>query len=201
MSDAFIHPKALVETDDVGEGTRVWAFAHLMAGARVGRHCNVGGHAFVEAGAVIGDNVTLKNNVCVWMGVTLEDDVFVGPNVCFTNDRYPRSPRMAEVRDRYASTAGWLSPTVVERGASIGAGAVILAGVRLGRYSMVAAGAVVTADVKPFALAIGAPARRVGYVCRCGRRLPGDRLTYFCEACGETTEQCGPTLAKATNLT
>ena len=107
---AIYHPAALVETDDIGAGTRVWAFAHVMRGARVGSNCNVGDHAFVEAGAVVGNNVTLKNNVCVWAGVTLEDDVFVGPNATFTNDRYPRSPRMPEAAARYETPERWLSP-------------------------------------------------------------------------------------------
>lgn len=186
MPTTLIHPKALVETDQIGAGTRVWAFAHVMAGARIGRDCNLGDHSFVESGVEIGDNVTLKNHVCVWLGVTLQDDVFVGPHVAFTNDRFPRSGRMSEVRDRYASTDAWLETTIVERGASIGANATILPGVRIGRYSMVAAGAVVTEDVEPFALVLGAPARAVGSVCRCGRKLSGCYRTTICEHCGET---------------
>ena len=149
----------------------MWAFAHVMRGARIGGNCNLGDHAFVESGATVGNNVTLKNNVCVWMGVTLEDDVFVGPNATFTNDRHPRSPRMPEAAARYESTDRWLSPTVVERGVSIGGNATILPGIRLGRYSMIAAGSIVTADVPPFALMVGAPARLVGHVCRCGQKL------------------------------
>ncbi len=185
MADPFIHSTALVETDQIGPDTRIWAFAHVLAGARVGARCNVCDHAFIESGAVVGDNVTVKNNVCVWDGVTLEDDVFVGPNVAFTNDRYPRSARMPEARERYASPAGWLVETVVERGASIGANATILPGVRIGRYSMVGAGAVVTCDVEPFALVVGAPARRIGDVCRCGQRLTGPYQTTVCHHCGE----------------
>jgi acetyltransferase-like isoleucine patch superfamily enzyme len=188
MSDRFVHPMALVESDDVGAGTRIWAFAHVLRGAQIGTNCNIGDHAFVEGGAVIGSNVTLKNNVCVWMGVTLEDDVFVGPNVAFTNDRHPRSPRMREVAARYESPERWLLPTVVERGASIGANATIVPGLRLGRYSMVAAGAIVTADVPPFALVVGAPARVVGHVCRCGQKLLGNYRTATCDACGETPQ-------------
>jgi acetyltransferase-like isoleucine patch superfamily enzyme len=187
MVEKYIHPAALVETDAIGSGTRVWAFAHVMAGASIGRHCNVGDHAFVESGASIGNNVTLKNQVCVWEGVTLEDDVFVGPRVTFTNDRHPRSPRMAQVGERYKRRENWLLPTVVERGASIGASATILPGIRVGRYSMVAAGALVTADVPPFALVLGVPARRVGDVCRCGQKLAGSYLTTNCEHCGETS--------------
>src|SRR4051794_10602280 len=103
MNPPYVHPAALVESDEIGPGTRVWAFAHVMRGARIGANCNICDHAFVESGASIGNNVTLKNNVCVWMGVTLADDVFVGPNVAFTNDRQPRSPRMPQVGPRYAN--------------------------------------------------------------------------------------------------
>jgi acetyltransferase-like isoleucine patch superfamily enzyme len=188
MLDRFFHPAALVEADDIGAGTRVWAFAHVMRGARIGGRCNIGDHAFVESGAIIGNNVTLKNNVCVWMGVTLEDDVFVGPNATFTNDRHPRSPRMPQVASRYEDSERWLLPTVVERGVSIGANATILPGIRLGRYSMIAAGSVVTSDVPPFALVVGAPARVAGHVCRCGKKLTGSYLTEVCTACGEKPE-------------
>ncbi|MFO0790078.1 MAG: acyltransferase [Pirellulales bacterium] len=188
MAERYFHPAALVETDDVGAGTRVWAFAHVMRGARVGACCNVGDHAFVESGAIVGNNVTLKNNVCLWAGVTLEDDVFVGPNATFTNDRYPRSPRMPEAAARYETTECWLSPTVVEQGVSIGANATIVPGVRIGRYSMIAAGALVTGDVAPFSLMVGAPARQLGFVCRCGQKLLGNYRTSSCSACGETPQ-------------
>lgn len=184
----YFHRAALVESDQVGPGTRIWAFAHVMRGATVGSNCNVGDHAFVESGAEIGNNVTIKNNVCVWAGVTLEDDVFVGPNVTFTNDRFPRSPRMPQAQERYRRTEQWLLPTVVEQGASIGANATVLPGIRLGRYCMVAAGALVTSDVPPFTLVVGSPAREVGDLCRCGRKLTGCYRTTTCEHCGETPE-------------
>jgi UDP-2-acetamido-3-amino-2,3-dideoxy-glucuronate N-acetyltransferase len=186
MADRHFHPAALVESAHIGAGTRVWAFAHVLAGARVGENCNLGDHTFVESGAVIGNNVTLKNNVCVWSGITLEDDVFVGPNVAFTNDRFPRSPRMSQVRERYAAPERWLELTVVERGATIGANATVLPGIRLGRYSLIAAGALVTADVAPFALVVGSPARPVADVCRCGQKLAGSYRTATCDHCGET---------------
>jgi acetyltransferase-like isoleucine patch superfamily enzyme len=188
VSTSGYHPAALVESDEIGAGTRVWAFAHVMRGARIGERCNIGDHAFVESGAVVGNNVTLKNNVCVWAGVTLDDDVFVGPNATFTNDRHPRSPRMPQAAARYENTDGWLLPTVVERGVSIGANATIVPGVRLGRYCMIAAGSVVTADVPPFALMMGAPARAVGNVCRCGQKLLGDYRATICDACRETPQ-------------
>jgi len=181
MSDTFIHPTALVESEDVGPNTRIWAFAHVLPGAKIGANCNLGDLTFVEGGAVLGDGVTLKNNVCVWEGVVLEDGVFVGPNVAFTNDLYPRSPRMPEAASRYAKKENWLVPTVVERGCSIGANATIIAGVRLGSFSMIGAGAVVTRDVAPNTLVVGSPARAIGEVCRCGQ-LRGGRAR--CEACG-----------------
>ena len=168
MKDAFVHPTAIVETEQIGAGSRVWAYAHVLAGARVGRDCNIGDHCFVESGAIVGDNVTVKNGVAIWEGITLADDVFVGPFVCFTNDRQPRSPRMPEARARYADKENWLAETVVMQGASIGANATILPGLRLGRYCVVGAGAIVTRDVAQHSIVVGTPARCVGYTCRCG---------------------------------
>jgi UDP-2-acetamido-3-amino-2,3-dideoxy-glucuronate N-acetyltransferase len=182
----FVHPLALCDSDMVGAGTRIWAFAHVMAGAVVGRDCNIGEHAFVETGAKLGDRVTLKNQALVWDGVEIGDDVFVGPGVCFTNDRWPRSPRLrlAAVAARYRERRNWLALTHIETGASLGARAVILPGVRVGAWAMVAAGAIVTHDVMAHALALGAPARRVGWVCRCGLRLAGDGQGWHCPECG-----------------
>lgn len=186
MPEFFAHANALVETDAVGSGTKIWAFAHLLAGAQVGSNCNIGDHVFIEGGAVVGNNVTLKNNVCIWDGVVIEDDVFVGPNATFTNDRMPRSPRMPEAAARYARREDWLCRTVVRRGCAIGAGATLLPGIELGSYSFIAAGAVVTRDVPPFALMIGSPARHRGDVCRCGHRLPKSSTNSRCRQCGET---------------
>lgn len=165
----FVHARALCESDEVGGGTRVWAFAHVMAGARVGSRCNVGDHAFIENGAVLGDGVTVKNGVQIWEGVVVEDDVFLGPGMVFTNDRVPR-----------AFAAGFeLVPTRVEHGASIGANATLVCGVTVGAYAMVGAGSVVTQDVPAHALVLGNPARRVGWVCICGQRLD-DALRCSC---------------------
>ena len=182
----MIHPQALVDDlNSLGNGTNVWAFAHVMAGATVGCQCNIGDHAFLEAGSVVGDNVTIKNGVLIWEGVTIQDDVFVGPGVVFTNDRLPRSPRMQIAKARYSDRANWLVPTLVMHGCSIGASATICPGVVLGRYCMVAAGSVVTKDVESHSLVMGTPARHVGYVCSCGQKLAGHYRESVCNECGE----------------
>ncbi|MEX0825074.1 MAG: acyltransferase, partial [Pirellulaceae bacterium] len=164
----------------------MWAFAHVMSGACVGDHCNIGDHVFVESGAVVGNNVTLKNHVMVWEGVSIEDDVFVGPGVIFTNDRFPRSARMPEAKRRYSEKSNWLVETVVRRGCAIGAAATICPGLELGTYSMVAAAAVVTKNVEPYSLVMGSPARHVDYVCSCGQKLRGCYRQADCQICGET---------------
>ena len=188
VNKSFFHPTAIVESNRIGQGTRVWAYAHVQDGARVGDNCNVCDHVFVESGAVVGNNVTLKNHVCVWEGVTLEDDVFVGPLAAFTNDLRPRSARMPASRKRYADKKNWLVPTVVEQGATIGANATLIAGARIGSFSFIAAGAIVTSNVEPFALMIGSPARRVGTVCRCGQRLDQSFPSEPCRDCGTTSD-------------
>ena len=135
----FIHPHALCESESVGEGTRIWAFCHVMAGAVVGRDCNLCGHTFIEAGAVVGDGVTVKNGVEVWDGVVLERNVFVGPNATFTNDLRPRAAQPLSPAD--------FVPTKVEEGASLGANVTVVCGHTIGRHAFVAAGAVVTEPV------------------------------------------------------
>jgi acetyltransferase-like isoleucine patch superfamily enzyme len=168
----FIHHSALCESNSIGAGTRVWAFAHVMKGARIGGDCNIGDHAFIESGVTIGDRVTIKNGVMIWNGITIEDDVLIGPGAVFTNDRFPRSPRMIgtiAVTQRYSAERHWLARTHVERGASIGAAAVLGSGVRIGAFAAVGAGAVVTKNVPAHRLVLGVPAREVGWVCACGR--------------------------------
>lgn len=156
----FAHPDARIETAEVGPRTRVWAFAHLLEGARIGADCNICDHTFIEGGAQIGDRVTLKCGVQLWEGVTLEDDVFVGPNATFTNDPFPRSRRHPS---SYARTR-------VRRGASIGANATILPGVTIGSQAMIGAGAVVTRDVPARAIVVGNPGYVTGYVDGEGRK-------------------------------
>ncbi len=154
MTDFFAHPQALIESSRIGAGTRVWAFAHVLPDATIGRECNICDHVFVENDVVVGDRVTIKCGVQLWDGVTLEDDVFVGPNATFTNDPFPRSRQRPEGYAR----------TLVRAGASIGANATILPGLTLGRGCMVGAGAVVTHDVPSNAIVAGNPARIIGYV-------------------------------------
>jgi acetyltransferase-like isoleucine patch superfamily enzyme len=173
---ASIHPNALVESRSIGAGTRIWAFAHILPGAVIGRHCNICDHTFLENDVRIGDRVTVKSGVFLYDGAVLEDDVFVGPGVTFTNDLRPRSRRRP---------AKYLA-VVIRRGASIGGGAVLLAGVEIGEYAMVGAGAVVTRSVQPHTLVVGNPARPVGRVCRCGARLADDESPPLCRSCRET---------------
>lgn len=170
-STLFIHPSAICESSQVGRGTKVWAFAHVMDGAVIGENCNIGDHAFIEGGARIGDGVVIKNQVMVWNGVTIEDEVFVGPGVIFTNDRYPRSRMSPPAKDRYAKAETWLVPTRVCRGVSIGAGAIIMCGITIGEYASIGAGALVTRDVPDHALVVGQPAQAIGRVCDCGSPL------------------------------
>lgn len=181
----YKHPTALVETDDVGDGTRIWAFTHVMADVHIGKDCNIGSHCFIESGASVGDRVTIKNGNMIWEGVTIEDDVFIGPQVVFTNDLRPRSPRFPAVAKRY-ETKGWLVPTRVGRGASIGAGAVILAGANIGQFALVGAGAVVTHPVPAHALVTGNPARQRGWVCECGQNLESETEAWRCPSCGRS---------------
>ena len=188
MTPWSAHPTALVESTEIGAGTQIWAYAHVMAGARIGSRCTLGDHAFVETGAVVGDEVTIKNGVMIWDGVTISDGAFIGPGVIFTNDRRPRSPRSSQSRDRYA-TRSWISPSLIGKGASIGAGAVICPGLTIGAYAVVAAGAVVTHDVPDHVLVRGVPARAAGWACRCGE-LMGEGSADRCAHCGWEKPTC-----------
>lgn len=157
-----IHPSADVSGDAaIGDGTSIWHWVHVREGARIGRNCNIGKDVYIDADVVIGDDCKIQNFATLYRGLTLGQRVFIGPHVCFTNDEYPR-----------AVSPDWqVVPTTVEDGASIGANATILCGVTIGKNAMVGAGAVVTDDVPPHGLVVGVPAKRVGWVCECGRRL------------------------------
>jgi UDP-2-acetamido-3-amino-2,3-dideoxy-glucuronate N-acetyltransferase len=154
MTDFFCHEKALVESTAIGSGTRIWAFAHVLPGARVGSDCNICDHVFIENDVVVGDRVTIKSGVQLWDGIELKDDVFIGPNATFSSDRFPRSKRH---QTEYPKT-------VIHQGASVGANATVLPGIQIGRLAMVGAGSVVTRNVPPFAVVAGNPARIVRYV-------------------------------------
>jgi UDP-2-acetamido-3-amino-2,3-dideoxy-glucuronate N-acetyltransferase len=154
MKSFYAHPKAIVETENIGKNTRVWAFVHILPGAVVGEDCNLCDHTFIENEVVIGNRVTIKCGVQLWDGTTVEDDVFIGPNATFTNDPFPRSKHYLEGYKRM----------IIRKGASIGANATILPGLVIGQSSMVGAGTVVTKNVPPFAIVVGNPAKIIGYV-------------------------------------
>lgn len=188
-SDAtpIVHESAYVdEGATIGSGTRIWHFCHVMSGAVIGERCSLGQNVVVMNGTRIGNNVKIQNNVSVYEGVELEDDVFCGPSMVFTNVVTPRShvPRKNEYRR-----------TLVKRGGTLGANCTVLCGITLGEYAFVAAGAVVTRDVVPFALVSGVPARRIGWMCSCGVRLPDDGVGT-CEACGSRYGRHGSGIEK-----
>lgn len=173
----FIHESAYVdEPCKIGEGTRIWHFCHVMKDAEIGRGCNLGQNVLVASGVSLGNNVKVQNNVSLYTGVTLGDDVFCGPSLVFTNVVNPRSE--ISRRDEYR-------PTVVHRGATLGANATLVCGVEIGHFAFVGAGAVVTEDVPDYALILGVPGRRAGWMCRCGVRLPepADPGELRCKAC------------------
>ena len=188
MTEYFVHPQALVETDQIGEGTRIWAFAHVMKGAVVGKNCNICDHVFIESNVVIGDGVTIKNGVSVWDGVSLGTSVFVGPNAVFTNDLNPRAA-VKKTREQLISTR-------VGEGASIGANATIVCGTRIGRHAFIGAGAVIIRDVLDYAMMVGNPARQIGFMCECGKRIP---QSLECQ-CGNRFQKVGEGLSKITKL-
>lgn len=162
-SDTLIHPTAVIDEGcTIGEGTRIWHFSHVMHGARVGKSCNIGQNVVISPGAIVGDRVKIQNNVSVYTGVTVGDDVFLGPSCVFTNVINPRS---------FISRKDEFRPTIVRRGASIGANATIVCGNEIGEYAMIGAGAVVTKDVPPYSLWVGNPARQAGWVSRAGHKL------------------------------
>jgi UDP-2-acetamido-3-amino-2,3-dideoxy-glucuronate N-acetyltransferase len=181
---AYVHPSAFVAQDaELGAGTKVWHFAQVREGAKVGAECILGKGAYVGEGVRLGNRVKVQNGASIYPGATVEDGVLVGPHVCFTNDRYPRA---VNADGSLKTATDWTLGTILVReGASLGAASVLIAGVTVGRWAMVAAGAVVSHDVPDFALVAGNPARRLGYVCACGHRLrEAGQGRLSCEACG-----------------
>ena len=181
----YAHPTAIVESEAIGEGTKIWHFAHVRRNSKIGKNCNIGKSVYIDIGAVVGDNVKIQNFVSVYKGVVIEDDVFVGPSVTFTNDLYPR----AFIWDEEHILA-----TRICRGASIGANATIVCGITVGEYAMIGAGSVVAEDVPAYALILGNPGRQRGWVCRCGHRLntvlhdDPDKTVYRCSSCGSDVQ-------------
>lgn len=174
--DVFVHESAYVDEGAVvGPGTKIWHFCHVMPGAVIGERCSVGQNVVVMNKVRIGNNVKIQNNVSVYAGVDVEDDVFLGPSCVFTNVNNPRA--FVERKDEFRRTR-------VKKGASVGANATIVCGHDVGEYAFVGAGAVVTKDVPPHALVVGTPARRIGWVCRCGERLP-ESGQVRCERCAD----------------
>jgi UDP-2-acetamido-3-amino-2,3-dideoxy-glucuronate N-acetyltransferase len=174
MDEPFIHETAVVDDGaHVGGGSRIWHFTHVSAGAHVGSGCVLGQNVFIGNGVRIGDRVKIQNNVSVYAGVTIASDVFLGPSCVFTNVRNPRA---------HVERKSDFAPTSVERGVTVGANATIVCGTVLGEYAFIGAGSVVTKDVAAHAIAVGNPARRVGWACRCGERLPESGV---CPRCGD----------------
>jgi acetyltransferase-like isoleucine patch superfamily enzyme/dTDP-4-dehydrorhamnose 3,5-epimerase-like enzyme len=163
-ANAFVHPQALCESTTVGSGTRIWAFAHVLPGATIGKDCNICDHVFIENDVVLGDRVTVKCGVQLWDGLRIADDVFIGPNATFSNDKYPKSKHYQPA----------VLQTHIGSGASIGGGATVLPGLRIGARAMVGAGAVVTHDVPPKAIVSGNPARIIGYADTSRREKDAD---------------------------
>ena len=177
VQQPFVHESSyLDEGAQVGEGTKVWHFSHVMGGAKVGKNCSIGQNVLIAKGVKVGNGVKIQNNVSLYEGVELEDYVFCGPSMVFTNVKTPRSAFPRNTSDDYVRT-------VVKKGASIGANATIVCGTTLGEWCFVAAGAVVTKDVEPYALVAGVPARRIAWACMCGIPLPKEGKELTCTAC------------------
>lgn len=182
MASYYVHESSFVDgPSEIGAGTKIWHFSHIMSHSKIGEHCNIGQNVFIASNVVIGNNVKIQNNVSIYSGCILEDDVFCGPSCVFTNITNPRSEIVR--KDRYERT-------LVKRGASIGANATIVCGRTIGRYAFIGAGAVVTKDVPDYALFVGVPGHQKGWVCRCGFVLEGEAASVWrCTACGNTYEE------------
>ncbi|MEI8349150.1 MAG: DapH/DapD/GlmU-related protein [Candidatus Omnitrophota bacterium] len=174
----FIHTSSIIDENvEIGEGTRVWHFSHVLSGSKIGKNCNIGQNVVIGPNVVMGDNCKIQNNVSLYEGVMLDDDVFCGPSCVFTNVINPRSAvcRRSEMRK-----------TIVKKGATIGANATIVCGHTLGKHSFVGAAAVVTKDVSDYALVYGNPARLKGYMCECGIKLEFKKAKAICKSCAKT---------------
>lgn len=189
--DYFFHPSAVIDEGcEIGKGTKIWHFSHIMSGSKIGQNCNIGQNVVISSGVVLGDNCKVQNNVSIYTGVECEAHVFIGPSAVFTNVTNPRSAIMR--RDRYENTK-------VRIGASIGANATIVCGVEIGKFAFIGAGAVVTKSIAPYALVYGNPAKQEGWMSEYGHRLEFD-ITGFatCKESGEKYEIRGENVTKIT---
>lgn len=192
--DFFVHESAYVDRPcEIGAGTKIWHFSHVMSGCRIGRRCILGQNVHVASGVVIGSNVKIQNNVSLYTGCLVEDDVFLGPSCVLTNVINPRS----EIKRHHE-----YRPTILRRGVTVGANATIVCGTEIGRFAFIAAGAVVTRDVPPYALMVGVPARRVGWMSRHGHRLPSPEADGMmrCPESGLRYREVSPAVLKALDL-
>ena len=174
----FVHPTSIVaEAAEIGEGTKIWHFTHVMSGARIGENCIIGQNVFIASGAILGNNIKVQNNVSVFDGVILEDDVFCGPSMVFTNVFNPRS---------FISRKKEFRKTLVRKGATVGANVTIVCGNTVGQYAFIGAGSVVTKDVPDYALVYGNPGKVKGWVCQCAEEIRFRSGRAVCKACGKT---------------
>jgi UDP-2-acetamido-3-amino-2,3-dideoxy-glucuronate N-acetyltransferase len=193
MPDYFVHESSYIDDNaQIGAGTKIWHFCHIMSRSRIGERCNLGQNVLVSPDVIIGNNVKIQNNVSLYSGVIVEDDVFLGPSMVFTNVVNPRSH--VSRKDEYKTTS-------VRKGASIGANATIICGITLGCYSFVGAGSVVTRDVPDYALVYGSPARIHGWMCQCGEKLTfveqDEAERAICPRCGDTYRKQGQIVGPA----
>lgn len=186
-SNYFIHESSYIDEDvEIGEGTKIWHFCHILRGSRIGKNCVLGQNVMVGPNVRIGNNVKIQNNVSVYEGVEIEDEVFCGPSMVFTNVINPRA---------FIERKHEFKKTLVKRGATIGANATIVCGVTIGEYALIGAGAVVTKDVPPYALMVGVPARQIGWVCKCGTTLKFQDNHAVCKYCGNEYRLDGEKIA------
>lgn len=184
-NNVFVHPTAIVDTNNIGKGTRIWAFVHILKNVAIGENCNICDHCFIEGGVTIGDNTTIKSGIYIWEGVTIEEDVFLGPNVVFTNDVWPRSKNYKPAEK-----------IIIKKGASIGANSTILGGVTIGEHSMSGIGSVITKNVKPYSLVYGNPARHAGWIDEKGNKLKKAKINTWKSESGQLFKETKEGLAK-----